>query len=226
MEHITHNMEHITHNMEHTTYNTKHKATTMLHASCYVLRDPARRGFTIIETIVAVAILSVALVAPLTLAQRGLNSSMYAKDQVTAFYLAQEAIEYVHFIRDSNNIAGRSKTANWLIGLESCMGSNLCGIDINAPTGQNVVSCTGNLPACQLKFNSATGVYGLRSTPGWANTIFTRTLTITQVQIGNGPSADPNAQANLEARVSWKAGAITRTVVIKEKIFNWYPAQF
>ncbi|MEK7575069.1 MAG: prepilin-type N-terminal cleavage/methylation domain-containing protein, partial [Patescibacteria group bacterium] len=193
-------------------------------APCSRLRASCRRGFTIIETIVAIAILSVALVAPLTLAQRGLNSSMYAKDQVTAFYLAQEAIEYVHFIRDSNNIAGLSKTSGWLNGLTDCMGSNQCGVDINAPSGQNVFNCTGNLPACQLKFNSVTGVYGHRT--GWANTIFTRTLTITQVRIGNGPSADPNAQANLEARVSWKAGAITRTVVIKEKIFNWYPAQF
>ncbi len=45
----------------------------------------AVRGFSIVETIVAIAILSLAVVAPLTLAERGLSSSVYARDQVTAW---------------------------------------------------------------------------------------------------------------------------------------------
>src|SRR6185436_5660312 len=77
------------------------------------------KGFSIIETIVAIAILSVALAAPLTLAQRGLNSAVYARDQVAAFFLAQEAIEYVHNIRDNNNYTKVNQAA-WLSGLSNC----------------------------------------------------------------------------------------------------------
>lgn|SRR5574343_620778 len=50
-------------------------------------------GFTIVETLVAITILMVAIAGPLTIAQRGLTASIYARDQVTASFYAQEAME-------------------------------------------------------------------------------------------------------------------------------------
>src|SRR3989338_617192 len=90
--------------------------------SVFVIRDSTQRGFSLVETIVAIAILTFAMVAPLSLAQRGLNASIYARDQITAFYLAQEAIEYVRNVRDTNNLEGFSGGAAWLSGLEECIG--------------------------------------------------------------------------------------------------------
>src|SRR3989338_9508740 len=70
-------------------------------------------GFTLVETLVAVMLLSVAVVAPMSLAARSLGSAYYARDQITAFYLAQEAIEALRSIRDSQIllIAGSSSGA-------------------------------------------------------------------------------------------------------------------
>src|SRR5262245_61790697 len=62
----------------------------------------AQRGMTLIETLVAVSILSVAIVAPMALTMQSLSSAYYARDQVVAFNLAHEAIESVRAIRDGN----------------------------------------------------------------------------------------------------------------------------
>ncbi len=61
------------------------------------------RGFTILETLVAISILVLALTAPLAIVAQALRSSYYARDQVTAYFLAQEAVE---FLRNKRDIAG------------------------------------------------------------------------------------------------------------------------
>lgn len=183
-------------------------------------------GFSIIETIVAIAVLSFAMAAPMTLAQRGLNSSTYAKDQVTAFYLAQEAVEYVRNVRDNNNYTKNSQST-WLSDLGDCISSNGCGIDVtdNNPN-QRIFECGRFLKDCQLTFNPSTGIYGVRRNGnsgnpanGWKDTIFTRKLTITRVPV----PGDPDAEADIVATVTWKSGLIQRSLTVNEKLFNWYP---
>jgi type II secretory pathway pseudopilin PulG len=49
-------------------------------------------GFTLLETLVAVSVLMIAITATFTAAQSGLSAAIEAKDQVVAFYLAQEAV--------------------------------------------------------------------------------------------------------------------------------------
>ena len=59
------------------------------------------RGFTLIETLVSVFIITTVVLGPLTVSS---NASAYArqtKDTMTAVYLAQEAIELLHHQQDS-----------------------------------------------------------------------------------------------------------------------------
>lgn len=198
-----------------------------------MIHVPCPRGFSLIETIVAIAVLTIAMVAPMTLAERGLNASVYARDQVTAFYLAQEAIEYARNVRDNNNLLGRSGSDDWLRGLENCIGKT-CGIDsgIDPNVGSQTIDCNA-LPdsrRCLLvfQFSPATGIYGdfgLRAGSGgglpsdWRTTAFTRMLQITRVPVGT----DTNAEADLVATVSWRTGLILKSISVNEKIFNWYP---
>lgn len=92
-------------------------------------------GFTIMETLVAIAILLLSITGPMVFSQNGLRAAFYARDQVTAFYLAQDAIEYVKNRRDHNVLSGNSK---WLDGLLNPGDKKPCGIN---GTGKNQLGC-------------------------------------------------------------------------------------
>jgi prepilin-type N-terminal cleavage/methylation domain-containing protein len=105
------------------------------------------RGFTLIETLMAVLLLSLAIAGPLTIASNSLQATLTAKDQDTAFYLAQDGMEYVRWVRDTNTLqcyANNDCTpSSWLLGLN---GTN-AGWSTGSPTidGSNgdCVSSTG-----------------------------------------------------------------------------------
>jgi Tfp pilus assembly protein PilV len=58
-------------------------------------KNKNQKGFTIVETLVAVTILMISIAGPLTVANKGLLAAINAKDQMIASYLAQDAMEYV-----------------------------------------------------------------------------------------------------------------------------------
>src|SRR3989338_10664612 len=72
-----------------------------------------KKAFTLIETLVAVTILSAAVAGPMALSIKSIGSAAVSQDQLVAFYLGQEVMEYVRNVRDTNLIGGN----NWLKGL-------------------------------------------------------------------------------------------------------------
>lgn len=85
------------------------------------------KGFTLIEALVAVTILTIAVVGPLYTASRAIVAAQSARDQLTASYLAQEGIEYARAVRDDNFLAAYyAGTGNaWNNFLSQCSG-NAC----------------------------------------------------------------------------------------------------
>src|SRR5262245_55314076 len=65
-----------------------------------MISNPSR-GFTLLETLVAVSILALAVSGPLFVASRAIVAAQTARDQLTASYLAQEGIEYVRAMPDN-----------------------------------------------------------------------------------------------------------------------------
>src|SRR3989344_7940392 len=64
-----------------------------------------RRGFTLIETMIAVTILAFAVAGPLYTANRVVVAAQTARSQLTASYLAQEGIEYMRSMRDKEYLS-------------------------------------------------------------------------------------------------------------------------
>lgn len=58
------------------------------------------RGFTLIETFVAVTILMITVLGPMSLLSSALQDSRYIKDQMTASFLAQEGVELMIYNRN------------------------------------------------------------------------------------------------------------------------------
>src|SRR3990167_8477618 len=87
---------------------------------CSMLHISYEGGFTIIETLVAIAILALAVTGPMALAERGLVAARAAGQEVVAFYLAQEAFEFIKNVRDGNVLTDGGGES-WLNGLNRCM---------------------------------------------------------------------------------------------------------
>jgi len=62
------------------------------------------KGFTLIEVLVAIFVLITAVVVPLTIGSKAFAYSNFVRDQSTASYLAQEAMEYVRLLRDNASL--------------------------------------------------------------------------------------------------------------------------
>ncbi len=59
------------------------------------------RGFTLMETLVSVFIITTTILGPLTVAISASSYARQTKDTMTAIYLAQEAVELLHHQQDS-----------------------------------------------------------------------------------------------------------------------------
>lgn len=184
------------------------------------------KGFTLMETLVAILLLSIAMAGPLTIAQKGLQAALVSKDQTTAFFLAQDVIEFVRFARDSNCLANNGGAtcpgASWLLGpginLNSCVssdGSAACTVD----TLTNAVTTCSSGVCSALNYNSTTNAYTYSTGAGIAASIFTRTVSIkTPVCIGASPCN--NSELLLTVTITWRDPNV-HTVTLRESILNW-----
>ena len=171
------------------------------------------RGFTLIEAFVAITILMLAIVGPLSIASQSAMLSAFTRDQMTANFLAQDAMEYVRATRDSNLLAGNP----WLQGFTTgdCI-NNTCSIDtsVKPPTIQacSNVDCTDHL----LSYDKTTGTYNNGS---GVLTTFARAIKITS------PAASPDASNGKEVLVTvvvtWTTGSQQHSVTVAEDMMQW-----
>lgn len=195
-------------------------------------KNTLQKGFTLIETLVAVLLLTVAIAGPLTVASRALTSALVAKDQVTAYYLAQDAMEYIRFRRDNAClaafVANSSQTClaanTWLSYFSSgwCNSPGYCKVDtIN--TGTVPSSCVPTNTTCALNYNSSLKRYSLEALSG---TTVVASKYKRYVQLSNTPTTK---EVQVTVTVAWPANGVTgagcptnhRCVVLKEYMFNW-----
>jgi prepilin-type N-terminal cleavage/methylation domain-containing protein len=171
-----------------------------------------RAGFTLVETLVAITVLLLAIVGPMTIASRGLQSAFFAKEQLTAVYLAQEGVEIVRSIRDQNALDG----APWLTGLDTCI-NDICGVDVRnlaTPIDCNPAS------ACILNYDDGTlgndrGAYTHENVG--SPSAYTRHVRVNSVSA---------VEAEIVVEVTWETGIFvaggTKTVTLQSRIFDQY----
>jgi len=165
-------------------------------------------GFTLLEALVAISILMVAVAAPITIAQKGLSSASYSKNQMIASYLAQDALEYVKNQRDQASInsvdASGNHSFDWgqfLTDFSVC--TQIDGCDLDTITGgKSAYSSQSPLKEDDNHFYGHSG----------QSTNFTR-----QVQIIQQYNGDDN-EALVTVTVSWSAAD---SVTVKALIFNY-----
>lgn len=172
------------------------------------------RGFTLIETLVAISLLSVAIVAPMTLVSQSLKSAYYARDQVTAYNLAQEGIEAVRAIRDGNILVNALTGAN--VDLLTGIAVDGQSFVIDARNNEIWTTCTDTpLKTDGTLYGHGTDPCTQNGADGWTPTRFHRTIVASFVDVAHD-------EIRIESTVRWRTGSYQeRSFTIYENMYRW-----
>ena len=175
-------------------------------------------GFTLIETLAAILLISVAIVAPMGLTVESIEGAYYARDQITASNLAQEGIEAVRSVRDANILTTALGTQTDLFhGIPTAHAFEVDGTQIMPA---NVIIDNSCNSGCQSLSTNGT-LYGYPSDSGFTQpTIFTRTMTAAPV--AGATIGGIVQEIQITSTVTWKTAAYkTETVTLTEDLYNW-----
>lgn len=188
-------------------------------------RNNIQSGFSLVETLVALSILLIAVVAPISLIGDSLHKIYYAKDQMIAINLAQEGIEIMRSARDTNKLRN---TVSPPVGWDNLITPGTYIVDVgniasNLISGyiQLCASCDTGLP---VYFDVSRGQYRQSVVAGTITTLttvpnyttqFSRVIKIEEVSAGK--------ENKITSTVTWKTGGQTGNITVLENIFNWQP---
>lgn len=181
------------------------------------------KAFTLIETMVAVTILTLAVTGSLFTASRAIIAAQNARTQLTASYLAQEGTEYVRAMRDNEylsayQVGGTNVSTvawnNFLAGTINQCRTAECSLDLTRPmgygSGSSLFQCTGE--ECKL-YLLASGVYATeRSGQSGTITPFMRTVQVTNVSL---------SEERIVSKVSWDFHGIPYSVTVTDHLTPW-----
>ena len=165
-----------------------------------MLNNKKSQGFTLLEVIVAIFLITVGVGGSLALINQTLSAAQILPQKLIASYLAQEGIEIAKNIRDSNLLKIRQglEGVNWDSGLTGCASG--CEADFNDPA----------LSPNDRYLKIGNGFYNYDS---GQDVIFKRKMTIT-------PEGVDILKVLVE--VSWQERGRTHKVKAQANLYKWW----
>ncbi|MDO8633210.1 MAG: prepilin-type N-terminal cleavage/methylation domain-containing protein [Candidatus Wildermuthbacteria bacterium] len=157
-----------------------------------------KRGFTLIEVFIAIAVLAIGIGGVFLLVRQTVSFAPNTTQKLTATYLAQEGMEIARNIRDTNFLKiHKGQGGAWTDGLLGCVSG--CQADYN---DASLAVFSGSA----LKLNGGFYTYDSGST-----TAFIRKIIVMQA----GDVLDVTSEVSFEER------GRTHTVRGSSKLYNW-----
>lgn len=176
-----------------------------------------KKGFSLMEVLIAISLLLLVLIGPMQLLSQTGNSTKYATEQVSAYFLAQEAIELVHKYRDDllleyfrSEFLGSGNSINPMEMMSvdpiaSCYSGTGCGVYLTDIHEVNFVTCgsSAGAEACLLRESSSSLIKYTHSTTDTIPTPFIRRVEIERV-----PESGRVTELKVTAIVEWRTGSL------------------
>lgn len=184
------------------------------------------RGFTLLETMVAIAILLIAVVGPISIIGSSLNKIYFARDQVVAINLAQEGIEAVRAVRDSNMLNNIITWDNDFQASQCGVGQKECIVNLSYHVAIPLIqSCSGGAGGASCDATESLvyactdslyyqGIGGMLGQTPCTPTIFRRVITTQRILASA-------VEDRVTSTVKWNTGNTQGAVTVSESVFNW-----
>lgn len=173
-------------------------------------------GFTLVEALFAVFILTLTITTFMGVVAQSLFSARYARDEITANYLLQEVADYVRNDRDTTVfLQNGDPNEGWNIFRDkynSCMEPDGCYFDTLA-SPFNPQSVGGEHHYLYYHDTNSNNFYNYDPEGGVA-TNFER-----QVFFFINPKNE--GEINLKITVSWKNGGLNKSKSLETSLLNW-----
>ena len=166
----------------------------------------SQNGFTIIESLVALAILSLSLMPMLVVVTMSSRIATSVKNNLVAAMLAQEGIEVVRAIRDTNWLNGRA----FYIGLneDAETGTTKDGL-VQYDTANSLMPYDAS---AKLYVDNNSGIYSYDNNSGSSPTLFTRKISVTKIS---------NAELKIISEITWNEPPRSKIISVEDHLFDW-----
>lgn len=204
-----------------------------------IARLQKNKGFTLIETLIAILILTLAISGPIYIASMAFRNTIDSRDNITAQYLAEEVVESIRNNRDARMLKS-SDSAKWIsdgaggpsvTDLANCFNNagestNRCVMNRSAETGTYVFeqcSSSGVCPNISFDPNGAI-IYGKT---GVADTSkFVREFYFEKGANDTSATTIPDNEAKLVVNIKWLNKGQSKVYTLTERLYAINYSQF
>jgi|AntRauTorckE6833_2_1112554.scaffolds.fasta_scaffold05290_5 prepilin-type N-terminal cleavage/methylation domain-containing protein len=187
-------------------------------------------GFSLVETLVAITILLVVVVGPMTISTSTARSTSFSSEQVVAFFLAQEGAEIAQMVRDdfllndTSDIQGgwndfvRNESSNNF--MYNCFQSPGCLLELNTDSAgsiKNRTLCNDGNCRLYVDIDGDTRSKYTHDSSGNEPTPYSRIIKLEEV------ATNPN-EIKVISTVTWRTGnqRQSQSVSVETHLFNVY----
>lgn len=196
--------------------------------------NSTQSGFSLVETLVAITILLIVIIGPMSIAATAARSTSFSSEQVVAFFLAQEGAEIAqkaredillrHFldVSDGSYLADTwglfADTSNSGI-YKNCFSTTGCGLELNTDASGSIktpISCSANSgTACKLYFDTTKERSRYNYTVGSETTPYSRVINFEEIS---------DHEIKVISTVYWRTGSqrAAQEVKVETYLFDVY----
>lgn len=174
------------------------------------------KGFTLIETLLAISIFAFSITALISISARGIFDTNFVKNKLTATYLAQEGIELIRNMRDTYVVSTSGALWESFLAdeISECYGpDNYCYVDSSGFSALDPEDCDNGTDCPAFYYDPQDGYFTYFL--GSPNTNFTRYINV--LPSDNNPANE----VVITSSVEWLQGSKVYDVSFSANLTRW-----